>query len=220
MKVCGLISGGKDSIYNLLECVRAGHEIVCLANLHPQNEKIQEMDSFCFQTIGHNVVEYIAEAMELPLVRLSTDFVSTSRELHYIKDSDKDEVEDLYKLLSQVQEIFPQVNAISSGAILSNYQRLRIENVCTRLNLTSLAYLWQRDQKELFNEMISSGMNAILVKVASMGLKTSFLNKSLEYLENDLLKLSNDFGLNVCGEGGEYESLTLDCPLYKKSIQM
>jgi len=28
------------------------------------------------------------------------------------------------------------------------------------------------------------------------------------------------FGLNVCGEGGEYETFTLDCPLFKKRIVM
>ena len=28
------------------------------------------------------------------------------------------------------------------------------------------------------------------------------------------------YGVNVCGEGGEYESLTLDCPLFRKRIQL
>ena len=36
MRVVGLVSGGKDSIYNLMECVRCGHEIVVLANLRPR----------------------------------------------------------------------------------------------------------------------------------------------------------------------------------------
>ena len=35
MKVVALISGGKDSTFNMMECVRHGHEIVALANLHP-----------------------------------------------------------------------------------------------------------------------------------------------------------------------------------------
>lgn len=26
------------------------------------------------------------------------------------------------------------------------------------------------------------------------------------------------YGINVCGEGGEYETLTLDCPLFKVSV--
>lgn len=35
MKVAALLSGGKDSCYNMLECVRHGHEITCLVNLLP-----------------------------------------------------------------------------------------------------------------------------------------------------------------------------------------
>ena len=34
MKFIGLISGGKDSIYNIILCIKAGHELVCLGNLH------------------------------------------------------------------------------------------------------------------------------------------------------------------------------------------
>ena len=28
------------------------------------------------------------------------------------------------------------------------------------------------------------------------------------------------YGSHICGEGGEYETLTLDCPLFKKSIKL
>lgn len=31
-----------------------------------------------------------------------------------------------------------------------------------------------------------------------------------------LIELNKKFGVNVCGEGGEYETLTLDCPLYQR----
>lgn len=36
MRVVALISGGKDSCYNMMMCVAAGHEIVALANLQPE----------------------------------------------------------------------------------------------------------------------------------------------------------------------------------------
>lgn len=35
MKVVALISGGKDSTFNMMKCVENGHEIVALANLYP-----------------------------------------------------------------------------------------------------------------------------------------------------------------------------------------
>ena len=40
-----------------------------------------------------------------------------------------------------------------------------MENVCGRLGLTSLAYLWRRPQSELLNEMVDAGVDAVLVKV-------------------------------------------------------
>ena len=63
----------------------------------------------------------------------------------------------------------PDLQAVSSGAIMSNYQRTRIEHVCFRLGLVSLSYLWERNQRQLLREMVESGMNAILVKTAAMG---------------------------------------------------
>nr|XP_021483846.1 diphthine--ammonia ligase [Meriones unguiculatus] len=37
-------------------------------------------------------------------------------------------------------------------------------------------------------------------------------------MEPYLLELSKKYGVHVCGEGGEYETFTLDCPLFKKKI--
>lgn len=64
-----------------------------------------------------------------------------------------------------MQELFPEVEGVSSGAILSTYQRTRVENVCGRLGLTSMAFLWRRRQSPLLKEMIEAGVDAILVKV-------------------------------------------------------
>lgn len=35
MKVVALVSGGKDSCFNMMQCIAAGHDIVALANLYP-----------------------------------------------------------------------------------------------------------------------------------------------------------------------------------------
>lgn len=40
-----------------------------------------------------------------------------------------------YDLLVTVKRAHPEVNAVSCGAIFSDYQRLRVENVCQRLGL-------------------------------------------------------------------------------------
>ena len=116
----------------------------------------------------------------------------------------------------QVKNEYPDVEAVSSGAIWSTYQKNRVENVCERLGLTSLAYLWQRDQVDLLAEMIDSGLHAILIKVAVGGLDARHLGQSIAANATHLLSLHQSMGINVCGEGGEYESLVLDCPLFKR----
>jgi diphthine-ammonia ligase len=63
--------------------------------------------------------------------------------------------------------------------------------------------------------MIAADINAILVKVASLGLLPKHLGKSLSEMAPVLKGLNQKFGVHICGEGGEFESLTLDCPLFK-----
>ncbi|XP_043815204.1 diphthine--ammonia ligase isoform X3 [Manihot esculenta] len=121
----------------------------------------------------------------------------------------------MFILLNEVKRQIPSVTAVSSGAIASDYQRLRVESVCSRLGLVSLAYLWKQDQSVLLQEMITNGIVAITVKVAAMGLDPAkHLGKELTFLKSHLHKLKELYGINVCGEGGEYETLTLDCPLF------
>lgn len=70
-----------------------------------------------------------------------------------------DEVEDLGKLLVAVKQKHPDIQAVSSGAIASNYQRLRVESICSRLGLISLAYMWEQDQATLLQDMVSRFMD-------------------------------------------------------------
>lgn len=83
--------------------------------------------------------------MELPLVRRRIEGKALNTGMAY-SHTDGDEVEDLTKLLEDVQRQYPEVEAVSVGAILSNYQRIRVETVCRRLGLVTLGFLWQRDQ--------------------------------------------------------------------------
>ncbi|CAF3684589.1 unnamed protein product [Adineta steineri] len=214
MRVVALISGGKDSTYNMIECVRHGHEIVALANLHPKKD-IDELDSYMYQSVGHEIIDLIAKAMELPLYRTEIKGDAQTTEKEYNHPVQGDEVEDLYELLVEIKNKHA-IDAVSVGAIFSEYQNNRVANVCQRLDLKVLAYLWQRNQQELLNEMIDSNIHAILIKTAALGLfPKEHLGKTLVEMRPILIKLEGKYGINVCGEGGEFETLTLDCSLFK-----
>lgn len=55
-----------------------------------------------YQTVGHQGVELYAEAMNLPLFRQPTLGVALHSDKHYTP-TPEDEVEDLYRLLSDVK---------------------------------------------------------------------------------------------------------------------
>lgn len=203
----------------MMQCVKDGHEIVALANLHPPRGT-EELDSFMYQSVGHDAIEAFASCMELPLYRRIISGSPVLQTMAYTQ-TDSDEVEDLYELLKEIKQKHPNIKAVSSGAIMSTYQKLRVEEVCSRLGLVSLAYLWEREQEGLLQEMIESNLNAIIIKVAVLGLDEKDLGKTLADVAPKMANLRKLYGVNPCGEGGEFESLTLDCPLFQnKKIQI
>lgn len=160
--VVALLSGGKDSCFNIMECEANGYEVIVLANLMPtpantEEAPIHEIDSFMYQTASHNMIQTIADAMELPLERRAIRGKYKAKGLTYTQ-TENDEVEDLFELLKQVVKKYPTVEAVSCGAILSNYQRNRVEDVCNRLGLKSLSFMWQREQGSLLREMVHRGV--------------------------------------------------------------
>lgn len=228
MKFVALVSGGKDSCFNVLHCLKQGHELVATANLYPKDESLQELDSYMFQTVGHDVVSYYGECTGLPLFRRPILLGgSKNLDMNYTRTAD-DEIEDLYSLLLEVKNEIPDLEAVSVGAILSSYQRTRVEDVCRRLNLTVLSYLWQRDQLELMTEMCFMSndhsdaqecpgrLDARIIKVAAIGLDQTHLNKSLPEIFPVMRKLNRIYDVHICGEGGEFETMVLDAPFFSK----
>lgn len=59
---------------------------------------------------------------------------------------------------------------------------------CARLGLISLSYMWRRDQSELLQEMIDCGVNAIIIKTASLGLNPDLhLGRSIAEMQSHLM---------------------------------
>lgn len=221
MRVVALLSGGKDSLFNLFLAHKEGHEVVAIANLKPPAGRDDELDSYMYQTVGHQAIEMIAKALDKPLFRAEITGLPKNSDLNYKDGDNGDEVEQLHDLLLQIREVHNiQFDAVSVGAIASSYQKSRVENICQRLQLQMLAYLWNQDQDQLLEKMIQNHFDAILIKVACIGLDREHVGQSIKSMQNHLRALNKQYGTNVCGEGGEYESLVLDCPLYKKKLNL
>jgi diphthine-ammonia ligase len=237
LKIVALISGGKDSFFSLLHCIANGHDVVALANLHPAEAlSTEDTDSFMYQTIGHAVIPLYEKALGLPLYRQEINGSAVNQSKSYgptPNDAEKsDETESLVPLLRRIMAAHPEVNAVSTGAILSDYQRTRVESVALRLGLVPLSYLWQYPHlppgtpTSLLEDMASVGQDARIIKVASGGMDDSFLWQNVaDYrTKTRLVKAAQRFGTDgdgaALGEGGEYETLAIagPAPLWKARI--
>ncbi|KAL9608132.1 MAG: hypothetical protein Q9167_007013 [Letrouitia subvulpina] len=254
LNVIALISGGKDSFYSLLHCLANGHNVVALANLFPpvlpgsplaEEEEEADLNSFMYQTVGHTLVPLYQDALALPLYRqqIVGSAVNTQLDYHVWPDSksapppsavggELDETESLCTLLRRVKAAHPSADAVSSGAILSTYQRTRIESVALRLGLIPLAYLWRYPELPapvarkggLLEDMAAVGLDARIVKVASGGLNEDLLweNVCEKATQKQLGRGCVMFGGSVLGEGGEYETFVVDGPadVWKKRLYL
>lgn len=235
MKFVALISGGKDSIYATLQAIENGHELVCCAHLAPlsiNSKDDTDDESYMYQTAGSEAVQkQVEECIGVPYyVReiygrsknisliYDNNTAIVSRDDTNSNNTDTDEVEDLYLLLKQIQIDHPEIAGVSSGAILSTYQRSRIENVCCRLDLISLSFLWRMScQRTLLDSILDDGeIHAVVVRVACPPglIPQKHLGKSLRELrDNGIIDdIQHKYQIHPAGEGGEYETLVLDCP--------
>ena len=244
LNVIGLISGGKDSLFSLLHCVANGHNVIALANLYPEAPSTsvdeEDIDSQMYQTVGHTLIPIYSLALGLPLYRHPISGSATNASKDYkppdLNSDAPDETESLIPLLLQVKAAYPMANAVCTGAILSTYQRTRVESVALRLGLTPLSYLWQYpylppyEQMSLLQDMAAVGMIAKIIKVASAGLDSSFLGqnvaepKVMKRLWNSMRRFAPSGKLEagaVLGEGGEFETLSFSgpTPLWEKDIR-
>ena len=72
---------------------------------------------------------------------------------------------------------------------------------------------------EYLDELLSAGFEVIIVGIAADGFNKNWLGKKIDLKTvEELEKLNEIFKISIIGEGGEFESFVLDCPLFHKII--
>lgn len=201
MKLAALWSGGKDSSYATFLEMKEGHEIKYLVSMFPER-----VDSYMFHRPCIELTVLQAEAFGIEQIIGKT------------KGEKEKELDDLRKILDGIKD---EIDGIVSGAVASQYQKSRIEKICGELGLKSIAPLWQKDPEKILRDEIRAGFEIIFTGVFADGFDRNWLGRKIdEKAVNELVKLSEKKGISIAGEGGEYESLVINCPLFKKRIEI
>ena len=202
MKLGVLFSGGKDSSFACWKAMEK-EEVVCLITVLPANP-----ESYLFHTPNIGLTALQAEAAGLPLVSVESEGVEEA------------EVADLSRAISRgVDE--HGIEGVVTGAIHSVYQATRIQRLCHDLDLWCFNPLWQRDQEEHLEEVIASGFHSLVSGVSAGPFDEAWLGRELDGdAFSDLKAIARRYRINIAGEGGEYETLVLDAPFFRKRIEI
>ncbi|MEK6949475.1 MAG: diphthine--ammonia ligase [Nanoarchaeota archaeon] len=198
MKLAALISGGKDSIYSAYKASK-DNNIICIITFKSKRD-----DSYMFHIPNVHLVELQAESMGIPLISVESSGIKEK------------ELKDIKKALQIAIKKY-KIEGVVSGALASNYQKERIDKICKGLKMESIAPLWHIEPEKYLRELIKNNFKIIITGIAADGLTKDFLGHEInEVFINKIKKLNIHGG----GEGGEYESLVLDCPMFAKKLSI
>lgn len=201
---CGILfSGGKDSAYATYLAKKYENEITCLITIISENP-----NSYMFHTPSILKVKKQAEVMNVPLIIQKT------------KGKKEEELKDLESVIQKAKKEL-NIGAIVTGAVESAYQTSRIQKICNKFDLDCFNPLWQKDQIELLNDLIKSKFKIIITGVFAYPLNESWLGRIInKKFINDVTMLLNKYNINPAGEGGEFETFVLDCPMFSKPLEI
>lgn len=203
MRVCSLLSGGKDSNYSLYKALVEGHEVSCIVVVTPESE-----DSWMFHSSNTWLAKLQAESMGL-------GHLLREVRVSGVKEREVDE------LLQSLRRIAAETgfDAIALGAVASTYQRTRFKRIADSLGVGLYAPMWGADQEEYLVTLVREGFRFIITQITTMGLPRELIGVPVGLEEaRRIIQLSRLHGFNPSFEGGEAETLVIDAPHYRKRI--
>jgi diphthine-ammonia ligase len=197
-RLAALFSGGKDSTYAIYCTEKIGYNVDLLLTIYPSSS-----ESLYFHYPNVKLTRLQAEAM---------------KKKHIAKEAFSNELEALRDLIKRISH---DIDGVVLGVSSSSFQKKAVESICREYGVEVFTPLWGVEPSKLLREIIKSNFQVMVTGVAALGLTMEWLGKILT--EEDVEKLeevSKKYGVNVCGEGGEMETIVLDCPLFKEKIQV
>ena len=196
MAWAALTSGGKDSILSCQKAIDTGKEVGYLVTARPKNQ-----NSYMFHSANLDAVPVIARVAGMEYVEIGT------------QGNKEEELKDLEEGLAALD-----IEGVIAGAVGSVYQAERVKTITDRLGLSLFTPLWHMDPEALIRE-VARRMDAMIVVTAAEGLDASFLGARFDdELIRRLKRVSATRRIHLAGEGGEYESLTLNAPFYSRPL--
>ena len=197
MRVVVSWSGGKESCLAHHKSVVQGHEIAFLITFI-----LDDWPSVCHP---------------LSIMSLQSEALETRHLTFKVREPYLDGYRNVISNLARKEGI----EGIVTGDIWIDDHRRWMENVCSGLPVVPIIPLWGADRAQLLAEFVSQGFKAVFTCVKEPWFNEKWLGRQLDKeCLIELGDLQSEFGIDRCGENGEYHTMVLDGPTFSGSIRI
>jgi len=198
MDVAVLYSGGKDSTYAIEYCKNKNWNIKYLISVKPNRR-----DCYLFHFATVELTKELSKILGYKHFYLKCEVADPEKEA------------DIVKNLVNEQQNIEKIDALILGGVgLQETQLRSLQKALMPLNVEVFASHAGADQRETMIDMLNKGYKFMITQIASDGLK-KWLGKELTS-ENikEFFRDSEIYGFNVIGEGGYYDSIAFEGPIF------
>jgi uncharacterized protein (TIGR00290 family) len=191
-------SGGKDSCLACYKAIKQGYKIKYLLNFISRESK-----RGCFHGLEGKLLKFQADLIGIPLVQKEVS-------------PDMKKYEEEFKA-AVIELKGNEIKNMVFGDIYLEEHENWIERVCNDLKINALEPLWQNSPEKIIDEFIGLGFKAIIVSCKADIMGKEFLGRLIDRNLIDELKSRN---ICPCGEKGEFHTLVVDGPIFRKPIEV
>ena len=193
-------SGGKDSCLACYRAIASGLKVRYLANTVTEDGKRSRSHG-----LPAEVLQVQSQAVGIPLVQRRTTW-----------DNYEAEFKSMLRTFKQ-----EGVNGGVFGDIDFEEHRQWVERVCQEVDIVPHLPLWGESQNKILRDFIDLGFEAVIIATKADLFGREWLGQmiDLNFIKHlDELKEIKD--ITPCGEAGEYHTLVIDGPLFKKRMEI
>ncbi len=191
-------SGGKDSCLACYKAMQQGYQIKYLLNFISRESR-----RGCFHGIASDLMKLQADLVGIPIVQKETT-----------ADMQKYEEE----FIEAVLELKAWgINNMVFGDIFLLDHINWVARVCKEIGITPIEPLWNRKPEDIIKEFIDLGFKAIVVSCQADKFNKDFVGR---FIDKEMLAELKSKNICPCGENGEFHTLVVDGPIFKRKIEI
>ncbi|MFA5345801.1 MAG: diphthine--ammonia ligase [Candidatus Omnitrophota bacterium] len=198
LKAISSWSGGKDSCFACYKAMQQGYDIKLLLNFISRESK-----RGCFHGIEGRLLKFQAQRIGIPLVQKEV-----SPDMRKYEEEFKAAVNELRG---------NDIGSMVFGDIYLLDHESWIERVCKDLNINALEPLWNNSPENIIDEFLKAGFKTVIVSCKADIMGKEFLGR---LVDREMVKELKQKGICPCGEKGEFHTLVVDGPIFRKPIKI